>query len=341
METAAVIADQSRPAQPLPGPDAGIGRFSGPDGVVFLGAVLGQDVVPLGTTSFGMGGDDPAVLFGQWDRLVAALATWSRTGPPPGVTVRPLRELAVHPPVSPERVFQSGANYRTHVIDLIVAQRIGQHDGEDPAALRARAAEAMDARAARGTPYVFLGLPSAITGSFDDVVLPARGAEHDWELELGVVIGRPAYRVHRDQALEHVAGYTIVNDVTTRDLVFRPDVPGIGTDWLASKNAPTFSPTGPFLVPAAFVDPAALRVRLRLNGEVMQDGPTSDMIFDVARLVEHTSAITELRPGDLLMTGSPAGNGAHHGRFLRPGDVMEGEITGLGTQRNRCVGERA
>lgn len=341
METAAVIADQSRPAQPLPGPDAGIGRFSGPDGVVFLGAVLGQDVVPLGTTSFGMGGDDPAVLFGQWDRLVAALATWSRTGPPPGVTIRPLRELAVHPPVSPERVFQSGANYRTHVIDLIVAQKIGQHDGEDPAALRARAAEAMDARAARGTPYVFLGLPSAITGSFDDVVLPARGTEHDWELELGVVIGRPAYRVHRDQALEHVAGYTIVNDVTTRDLVFRPDVPGIGTDWLASKNAPTFSPTGPFLVPAAFVDPAALRVRLRLNGEVMQDGPTSDMIFDVARLVEHTSAITELRPGDLLMTGSPAGNGAHHGRFLRPGDVMEGEITGLGTQRNRCVGERA
>jgi 2-keto-4-pentenoate hydratase/2-oxohepta-3-ene-1,7-dioic acid hydratase in catechol pathway len=340
VETAAVIADQSRPAQPLPGPDAGIGRFSGPDGVVFLGAVLGQDVVPLGTTSFGMGGDDPAVLFGQWDRLVAALATWSRTGPPPGVTIRPLRELAVHPPVSPERVFQSGANYRTHVIDLIVAQKIGQHDGEDPAALRARAAEAMDARAARGTPYVFLGLPSAITGSFDDVVLPARGTEHDWELELGVVIGRPAYRVHRDQALEHVAGYTIVNDVTTRDLVFRPDVPGIGTDWLASKNAPTFSPTGPFLVPAAFVDPAALRVRLRLNGEVMQDGPTSDMIFDVARLVEHTSAITELRPGDLLMTGSPAGNGAHHGRFLRPGDVMEGEITGLGTQRNRCVGER-
>jgi 2-keto-4-pentenoate hydratase/2-oxohepta-3-ene-1,7-dioic acid hydratase in catechol pathway len=341
VETAAVIADQSRPAQPLPGPDAGIGRFSGADGVVFLGAVLGQDVVPLGTTSFGMGGDDPAVLFGQWDRLVAALATWSRTGPPPGVTIRPLRELAVHPPVSPERVFQSGANYRTHVIDLIVAQKIGQHDGEDPAALRARAAEAMDARAARGTPYVFLGLPSAITGSFDDVVLPARGTEHDWELELGVVIGRPAYRVHRDQALEHVAGYTIVNDVTTRDLVFRPDVPGIGTDWLASKNAPTFSPTGPFLVPAAFVDPAALRVRLRLNGEVMQDGPTSDMIFDVARLVEHTSAITELRPGDLLMTGSPAGNGAHHGRFLRPGDVMEGEITGLGTQRNRCVGERA
>lgn len=336
-----VIADQSRPAQPLAGPDAGIGRFSGADGVVFLGAVLGQDVVPLGTTSFGMGGDDPAVLFGQWDRLVAALATWSRTGPPPGVTIRPLRELAVHPPVSPERVFQSGANYRTHVIDLIVAQKIGQHDGEDPAALRARAAEAMDARAARGTPYVFLGLPSAITGSFDDVVLPARGTEHDWELELGVVIGRPAYRVHRDQALEHVAGYTIVNDVTTRDLVFRPDVPGIGTDWLASKNAPTFSPTGPFLVPAAFVDPAALRVRLRLNGEVMQDGPTSDMIFDVARLVEHTSAITELRPGDLLMTGSPAGNGAHHGRFLRPGDVMEGEITGLGTQRNRCVGERA
>jgi 2-keto-4-pentenoate hydratase/2-oxohepta-3-ene-1,7-dioic acid hydratase in catechol pathway len=340
VETAAVTDDQSRPVHPLPGPGVGIGRFSGPDGAVFLGAVLGPDVLPLRTTPFGVPGDDPAALFDQWDRLVAALSTWLSTGPPPGAATRPLRELTVHPPVCPQRVFQSGANYRTHVIDLIVAQKIGRHDGEDPAALRARAAEAMDLRAAQGTPYVFLGLTSAINGPFDDVVLPGRGTEHDWELELGVVIGRPAYRVHRDQALDHVAGYTIVNDVTTRDLVFRPDVPGIGTDWLASKNAPTFSPTGPYLVPAAFVDPSALRVRLRLNGELMQDGPTSDMIFDVARLVEHTSAITQLRPGDLLMTGSPAGNGAHHGRFLRPGDVMEGEITGLGIQRNTCVGER-
>jgi len=297
-------------------------------------------VVPLETTSFAVDGDDPAALFARWNQLVNTLSLWLKSGPPPGAAIRPLAELTVHSPVRPERVFQSGANYRTHVIDLIVAQKIGQHDGEDPATLRARAAEAMDVRAAVGTPYVFLGLSSAITGPYDNVVLPDHGEQHDWELELGVVIGRPTHRVRRDQALDHVAGYTIVNDVTTRDLVFRPDIPGIGTDWLASKNAPTFSPTGPYLVPAAFVDPASLRVHLRLNGEVMQDGPTSDMIFDVARLIEHTSAITELHPGDLLMTGSPAGNGAHHGRFLQPGDVIEGAITGLGIQRNRCVAER-
>jgi 2-keto-4-pentenoate hydratase/2-oxohepta-3-ene-1,7-dioic acid hydratase in catechol pathway len=156
-------------------------------------------------------------------------------------------------------------------------------------------------------------------------------------------IDEPAYRaflrrVPRRDALSYVAGYTIVNDITARDRVFRPDLPGIGTDWLAAKNAPTFLPAGPWLVPAAFAgDPMKLRITLSLNGEVMQDESTADMIFDVARLIEHTSSIATMLPGDLLLTGSPAGNGASRGRFLRPGDVMEGAITGLGRQRNRCV----
>jgi 2-keto-4-pentenoate hydratase/2-oxohepta-3-ene-1,7-dioic acid hydratase in catechol pathway len=249
-------------------------------------------------------------------------------------------DLEVLAPVEPRQVFQSGANYRSHVIDLTVARARAEDPTQDLVAVRDVTAAMMDARAANDQPYVFIGLPSSICGPFDDVVLPTGGHQHDWELELAAVIGRRAYRVGRAEALSYVAGYTIANDLTARDLVFRPDIPGIGTDWLAGKNAPTFLPTGPWLVPAAFVaDPSALQITLRLNGKAMQDESTADMIFDVARLIEHVSSITPMLPGDLLLTGSPAGNGAHYGRFLGDGDRLEGAITGLGEQRNRCTAE--
>lgn len=310
-----------------------LGKFSFGGDVPFDGVVVGDWVVPLADTPAAA----PSV-FDDWDRLVDVLSRWVRKLPgPAGHIGMPLAQLHIHPPVSPKQVFQAGANYREHLIEIVVAQEIERKPGETVHGLRARAASMMDERAAHGKPFVLIGLPSAICGALDDVILPDRGTQHDWELELGVVIGKPARDVSRDKALDYIAAYTIVNDITTRDLVFRPDIPGIGGDFLASKNAPTFSPTGPVLVPAAYVDPSDLRIVLRLNGEVMQDSKTSDMLFDVARLVEHVSAITELLPGDLLMTGSPAGNGAHHGRFLRSGDVLEGEITGLGMQRNRCV----
>ena len=166
--------------------------------------------------------------------------------------------------------------------------------------------------------------------------------EVDWELELAAVMGRRAWRVPRVEALAYVAGYTICNDITARDHVNRPDLGGIGTDWLAGKNWPTFFPTGPYLVPAAHAgDPMALEIQLWLNGQLMQHSTTADMMFDLGRLIEHASSIAELRPGDLLLTGSPPGNGVVHGRFLRDGDVMEAEITGLGRQRNRCVARSA
>ncbi len=173
-------------------------------------------------------------------------------------------------------------------------------------------------------------------------MLPRDSEQHDWELELAAVIGRPARRVTRDEALDAIAGYTICNDVTTRDALIRTDARGLGLDWLAGKCAPTFLPTGPLLVPAAHAgDPMALQITLKVNGRTMQDESTADMLFDVAALIAHISEVAELRPGDLVLTGSPAGNGAHHGVFLQPGDVMEGAITGLGVQRNRCVAEPA
>ena len=137
-----------------------------------------------------------------------------------------------------------------------------------------------------------------------------------------------------------MAGYTICNDLTTRSLVPRTDVRMMGTDWMRAKNFPTFFPTGPWLVPAAFVpDPLDLRIQLRLNGETMQDSNTGDMVFGPAELIAYISKFTRLEPGDMIITGSPPGNGSHYGRFLRAGDVMECEIDGLGVQRTRCVSE--
>lgn len=230
----------------------------------------------------------------------------------------------------------AGANYRMHIIEMRTANAIAQgHDGEQA---RAEATRQMDDRAATGIPFVFAGWPGSVTGPNGDVIIPAdTGVKHDWELELAVVIGRFARCVPRAKAMDYVAGYTILNDVSTRDRMHRSDLRF--TDFLATKGRPGYKPIGPWITPATFIaDPQDLRITLSVNGEVMQDGSTDDMIFPVDRLIEYASGITDLRPGDIIATGSPAGNAAEHGgRFLRPGDVLEAAIEGLGTQRNRCV----
>lgn len=327
---------------PLAGPFA-LGTFSAGTGPAFPGLITGEHVLDLRTVpAIGAllgGASEPATraLLERWDHALPLLhdAVADTAG-----ERLPVAGLRVHAPVEPRQILQAGANYRTHVIDLAVAHEPAA--GRPAEQVRAEVAAMMDRRAAEDAPYMFTGLPSSITGPYDDVVLPQWCAQPDWELELVAVIGRRAHRVPAGRALEHVAAYTIANDITARELVFRRDMPQIGTDWLRAKNAPTFTPLGPYLVPAAFAgDPGNLRVTLRLNGEVMQDESTKDMIFDVARLVSYASQTAELLPGDLVLTGSPAGNGLHRGRLLRPGDVMEGGITGLGVQRNRCVAGEA
>ena len=248
-----------------------------------------------------------------------------------------MADIEVLAPVEPVQVLQTGANYRKHVIDLAAAHR---EPGQDEDEVRDRTAAMMDKRAGQGTPYFFIGLPTAIASATDDLTLPAYSKSHDWELELAAVIGRTAFRVTPEEALDYVFGYTIVNDITTREYVFRKDMPAIGSDWYRAKNAPGFLPTGPLLVPAKFFgDPQDVQVTLKLNGKAMQDESTSDMIFGVAKLISEASQIMPLRPGDLVLTGSPAGNGQHWGRLLRDGDVMEGTITGLGTQLIHCKDE--
>ena len=304
-------------------PTFALGTLADPTGREFPALVAGDRALDLSDLA-----PDVAALLQSWDAVLPQLRV--RAGWTEGW--RPLGELTVRPPLNPGQIFQAGANYRTHVIDLAVKH----NPDRDEAQVRAETAATMDARIAGGEPYVFIGLPSAVTGPYDDVELPAYSQQHDWELELAAVIGRTAFHVGREDALDHVAGYTIANDLTTRDLVFRKDMPELGADWFRAKNAPGFTPLGPWLVPAEFVEEHP-QITLRLNGEVMQDESTKDMIFDVAAVVAAVSQITPLRPGDLVLTGSPAGNGMARGRLLRAGDVMEGTITGLGTQRTRVV----
>ncbi|MFP8883846.1 fumarylacetoacetate hydrolase family protein [Streptomyces mangrovi] len=315
-----------------------LGTLSEPDGPAFPALVTPDARMLDLRTAFD---DRRLTVRSLLDRWVRALPRLHELAGDSRPKRRPLADFRVHAPVEPRQVFQSGANYRQHVIDLHVAHR-DPADDRCEEERRAEAAQIMDRRAAEDLPYVFIGLPSAITGPYDDVVLPGWAEKPDWELELAAVIGRPAHRVSVEEALEHVAGYTIANDLTDRATVFRRDMPQIGTDWLRSKNAPGFTPLGPWIVPAASVpDPGGLRVTLKLNGETMQDESTADMIFDVARMVSYASRTARLLPGDLVLTGSPAGNGMHWGRLLRDGDVMDGAITGLGAQRTRCVAEGA
>jgi 2-keto-4-pentenoate hydratase/2-oxohepta-3-ene-1,7-dioic acid hydratase in catechol pathway len=306
-----------------------LGTFSAPGRAPSAGLVLPDGrVLDLRTTTL--------ALLERWDEELPRLH--GLASDPTGDWLS-LDDLNVHAPVEPRQIFQSGANYRQHVIDLEVAHR-APDDPRTVEEARAEIAAIMDKRAAEDLPYVFIGLPTTITGPYDDVVLPSWAKKPDWELELAAVISRPTHRVTVEEALEHVAGYTIANDLTDRSTVFRRDMPAIGTDWLRCKNAPGFTPLGPWIVPAGSIaDPSDLRVTLKLNGETMQDESTKDMIFGVARMVSYISQTAQLLPGDLVLTGSPAGNGMHWGRLLRDGDVMDGSVTGLGAQRTRCVAE--
>lgn len=314
-------------------PRLALGTFRAGDGPAFPGLLVDGavlDVSALGGTT--------RDLLARWSEVRPRLDALAATAADDEGRLA-LGGLDVLAPVEPRQILQAGANYRTHVIDLAV-KHTEIRPGQSVEDVRAEVAAMMDRRAANGRPYVFIGLPSAVTGPYDDVVLPAYSDQHDWELELAAVIGAPAYRVTREDALAHVAAYTIVNDLTTRDRVFLPEMKEIGTDWFRAKNAPGFLPTGPFLVPADLVgDPQDLRILLSLNGDVKQDESTKDMLFSVAAVVSEASQTARLLPGDLVLTGSPAGNGLHHGRLLRDGDVMVATVTGLGVQRTRTVAE--
>ncbi|WP_136440588.1 fumarylacetoacetate hydrolase family protein [Pacificoceanicola onchidii] len=184
-------------------------------------------------------------------------------------------------------------------------------------------------------PVLFSKASSALSGPYDDVIIPRTSTKGDWEVELGVVIGKTASYVSEADALDYVAGYCTINDVSEREF----QIEKLG-QWIKGKSAPTFGPTGPYLVTADEVgDPQNLRVSLDLNGETVQDSNTSDMIFSVREIVSYMSQFMLLQPGDIIATGTPSGvgMGMKPQRFLKPGDVMEVEVEGLGRQKQTTV----
>lgn len=180
-------------------------------------------------------------------------------------------------------------------------------------------------------PIIFLKTPNTVAGPDDTALIPRNSITTDWEVELGVVIGRKAsYLESVEQARDHIAGYLTANDLSERNFQLEES----GGQWSKGKCAPGFSPLGPWLIPAGEVDAANLRLRSWVNGEPRQDSNTTDMIFPVDFLVHHLSQYLTLEPGDVVLTGTPQGV-ALSGKYpyLRAGDVVEIEIEGLGRQR--------
>ncbi len=184
-------------------------------------------------------------------------------------------------------------------------------------------------------PILFLKAPSALTGPYDDIIVPRGAVKTDWEVELGVLIGTRASYLNEQEAMAHVAGYCVINDVSEREYQTER-----GGQWDKGKGCDSFAPVGPWLVTADEVaDPQALKLWTDVNGVRRQDGSTRTMIFDVRTLVSYISHFMSLLPGDIIATGTPpgVGMGMKPPQFLKPGDAVKMSVEGLGEQANRLV----
>jgi 2-keto-4-pentenoate hydratase/2-oxohepta-3-ene-1,7-dioic acid hydratase in catechol pathway len=280
---------------------------------------------------------DTHAIFDDWPRSFDALVDIAAKSE----SNLALDNLRCLPPLAHPNILGSGSNYKQHVAEMMTKNKFNQHNrrsGETDEQFFQRNFEMMEVRQREGVPFLWAGMHSSLTGAYDDIILPFLGEQHDWELELGVVIGGSVRYATIEEAQALVAGYVVVNDLGSVDQFRRTDV-AFQNDWIG-KHQPTFKPSGPFIVPAPFLTLAdEMRIKLRVNGEVKQDWPVTDMIFSPARILAYASERLHLMPGDLMITGSPPGNGGYWGQFLKDGDVIDGEITYLGRQRNRCVAE--
>ena len=231
---------------------------------------------------------------------------------PSGGTRIPLDQVRLLAPIlSPPRIFCIGLNYRDHAVESNM---------QIPA-----------------VPTVFMKLSSAIVGPGHHIVLPMNTKQPDYEAEFAVVVGRGGCRIPANEWKDHVFGYTIVNDVSARDVQLAT------SQWTLGKSFPTFCPMGPAIVTADEIpDPHALDIRLEIDGEELQHSNTRELIFGVPELIEYISSITPLQPGDIISTGTPAGVGLGRKpqRWLKPNETVTIEITGLGKLSNPTVAEQ-
>ncbi len=210
--------------------------------------------------------------------------------------------------LNPNHIFCIGLNYKGHI----------QETG----------------KATPTYPTIFAKFSSTLTGPESQIILPINATEVDWEVELGIIIGKPTKNVTVVQATDHIAGYTVVNDISMRDWQSRTN------QWFQGKNFEASTPVGPYLVTADEIDDARnLSISCAINGETMQDGRTSDLLFSPAELVAYISQFTTLLPGDLIASGTPSGVGMAKSpkRFLQDGDLLVSEIEGIGALSNRFI----
>lgn len=229
---------------------------------------------------------------------------------PDGPT-RSLDQVRLHAPLSnPPRVFAIGLNYRDH------ARESGM---EIPK-----------------VPVVFFKMTTSIIGPGEAIVLPKNSTQPDYEAEFAFVIGKGGYRIRASAWREHVYGYTIVNDISARDVQFA------SSQWSMSKSFPTFCPLGPSIVTTdEIADPHNLPIKLTIDGETLQDSNTRELVFGIPDLIEHLSSITPLLPGDIVSTGTPPGVGLGRDpkRWLKPGETVTVSIEGLGSLTNPVLAE--
>ena len=260
----------------------------------------------------------------RWPTMMELLADWEQAeGVLRGLEVSgaPLVEhdSLLAPVRWPRKVICAGVNYRRHMAEM---------GGEIPAG--------------GWRPFFFLKAPTTtVIGPGDPIVIRSpEQARYDWEAELAAVIGTGGRDIGPADALGHVAGYCVANDITARGHHKRDAVPAEAFlyDWFAAKSMDASLPLGPGITPAFQVpDPQDLRLRLWVNGELQQDGSTADMVCTVAQLIAAASEVTTLEAGDVIATGTPSGVGAGRGLYLRPGDVVRTSIDGLGTLENTVV----
>jgi 2-keto-4-pentenoate hydratase/2-oxohepta-3-ene-1,7-dioic acid hydratase in catechol pathway len=248
------------------------------------------------------------------DTLVGGHALPALTGP--ALAVADVK-LEAPLPIPRRNVWCVGRNYHAHAKELQAS--VFKNSNTDTQAW----------------PIVFTKVPECVVGPFDDVLLPGAAVSEqiDYEAELAVVIGQGGKNIRQADAMKHVFGYTVVNDVTARDVQMRHQ------QWDMGKSFDTFCPMGPWLVTADELDGRKTRVRCWVNGELRQDGPTENMIFDIPTLIETISRGITLYPGDIIATGTPAGvgMGLNPPRYIAKGDVIRVEIDGVGHIENRFV----
>jgi 2,4-didehydro-3-deoxy-L-rhamnonate hydrolase len=319
-----------------------LGTFAKAGGKPFVAVVLDDDAIELATapavyrTAARAGALSSAAsidaLLDDWDANFAALqevvAVLEKEGRPDAVKVAGLRAL---PPVArPGKMFYAAQNFQEHVDEML---RAGMTPASGPKFTGEKSTSA---------PYLFLKAPSTLAGANDDIAIPSGLKKIDWEAEIALAIGKPGKHIKVERALDHVAGFMTTNDVSARDLQVRADRPGLRSDWLNGKSHDNFAPMGPFFVPRVFVpDHMNLFIRLSVNGEIKQNGSTSQFIFTPEEQIEYASNILSLQSGDVFSCGTCGGVGQGTNTFLKVGDVMETEIEGLGKMRNKLVADTA